>query len=340
MSLRRPPRAPRPGRRNGVRPPAHRLQRLRGEAARAEPGSEAARDRAMIDCGWGRLIFAQTFPDAESLAEALRAEGPDQRDIAFYARDPQLALAAAPQELFLDPSHALRLDLPTYRPARRQPRGFQIRRLSSRADAEALNAIYAARGMARVSPDFLWSGCDPRALTLLVAEDDATGAVIGGAMGVDHGRAFGDPARGSSLWALAVSADAAHPGVGEALSRRLAELFKARGAAFMDLSVMHGNAEALRLYEKLGFRRIPAFAIKRKNPFNEKLFIGPAPEEGLNPYARIIVDEARRRGILVEVTDAEGGPARTPPASPSAFVKSEFALNHSGRNRTHGFPRA
>src|SRR5690606_23379381 len=28
---------------------------------------------------------------------------------------------------------------------------------------------------------------------------------------------------------------------------------------------------------------------------------------GLNPYARLITDEARRRGITVEVIDAEGG---------------------------------
>jgi ribosomal protein S18 acetylase RimI-like enzyme len=78
--------------------------------------------------------------------------------------------------------------------------------------------------------------------------------------------------------------------------RRLAEHFKARGAAFMDLSVLHDNEQAIALYEKLGFRRVPVFAVKRKNPINEKLF-RPAPDEGLNPYARIIVDEARRRGI-------------------------------------------
>ncbi|MCQ9724220.1 ATP-grasp domain-containing protein [Pseudomonas aeruginosa] len=38
-----------------------------------------------------------------------------------------------------------------------------------------------------------------------------------------------------------------------------------------------------------------------------QLFLGPGPEEDLNPYARIIVDEAHRRGIEVRVDDAEGG---------------------------------
>jgi GNAT-family acetyltransferase (TIGR03103 family) len=96
--------------------------------------------------------------------------------------------------------------------------------------------------------------------------------------------------------------------LGESLVRRLAEHFQARGADHMDLSVLHDNAQAIALYEKLGFHRISAFAIKRKNPINEKLFAGPgAADDQLNSYARIIVDAARRRGIHVEILDAEGG---------------------------------
>jgi GNAT-family acetyltransferase (TIGR03103 family) len=92
------------------------------------------------------------------------------------------------------------------------------------------------------------------------------------------------------------------------LVRRLAEHFQARGAAYLDLSVLHDNDQAIGLYEKLGFRRIPVFAVKRKNPINEKLFAAPLEEyDALNPYARIIVDEARRRGVHAEVTDAAGG---------------------------------
>src|SRR3546814_15814503 len=75
----------------------------------------------------------------------------------------------------------------------------------------------------------------------------------------------------------------------------------------MDLSVVHDNKEAIALYEKLGFRRIPAFTVKTRSSINEKLYIGPDPDEGLNPYVRIITNEARRRGIAVEVVDAEAG---------------------------------
>jgi GNAT-family acetyltransferase (TIGR03103 family) len=273
-------------------------------------GDEAERkmaERAVLDCGWGRLLFGQTFDEPAELAEVLRAEAADRRDIALYIRDPHVLLSMAPQELFLDPSHTYRLDLSTYRAGRRRPRGFFVRRLSSESDAIAVNNIYAARRMVPVRPDFFWSRRDSRSIIYFVAEDEATGDVIGTVTGVDHARAFGDPEHGSSLWCLAVDPQATQPGIGEALVRRLAEHFQARGAACMDLSVMHDNEQAIALYEKLGFRRIPVFAVKRKNSINERLFTGPADDAGLNPYALIIVNEARRRGIHVEVTDAEGG---------------------------------
>lgn len=283
----------------------HRLRRKRMESPLDDGVQPEA--NALIDCGWGRLIFANTFETPEVLAETLRAERPDRRDIAFYARDPQVTLSVAPQELFLDPSHTFRLELATYRAATRARRAFFIRRLTTERDAEEMNRIYAARGMVIVPPEFFWMRRDDRALTVLVAEDADTGEVHGSVMGVDHRRAYGDPENGSSLWCLAVSPQAPHAGVGEALVRRLAEHFKARGASFMDLSVLHDNEQAIALYEKLGFHRVPVFLIKRKNPINETLYAGTDVDAALNPYAKIIIDEARRRGIAVEVVDAEGG---------------------------------
>ncbi|MDO1559210.1 N-acetylglutaminylglutamine synthetase [Brevundimonas sp. 2R-24] len=290
---------------------AHRLKRLRTEGLKPMVRGDAGEDwveNAVLDCGWGRLLFAQTFTAAEPLIETLRAEGPDQRDIAFYVRDPHVIMAGAPQEVFLDPSHTFRLDLSTYRPARRRPKGFHVRRLATEADAQAVNRIYASRRMVTAPPEFIWSRRDDRALTYLVAEDEISGEIIGSVTGVNHHRAFGDPECGSSLWCLAVDPQAVQPGVGEALVRTLAEHMTARGAAYMDLSVIHDNEQAIALYRKLGFRRVPFFAVKRRNTINEALFTGPADDgERLNPYARIIVDEARRRGIMAEVIDAEGG---------------------------------
>ena len=291
----------------------HRLRKLRDRGGPPLSYDEAGQRpepqaNASINCGWGRLLFAHTFDEPAELAEAMRAEGPDRRDIAFYVHEPHVLLAAAPQELFLDPSHTYRLDLPTYRAGRQPPRGFFVRRLSTETDADGVNRIYAARGMVPVPPFFFWSKRDSRAITLFVAEDEATGDIIGTVTGVNHARAFDDPEAGSSLWCLAVDPQARQPGIGEALVRRLAEHFQARGCSFLDLSVLHDNADAIRLYEKLGFSRVPVYTVKRKNPINEKLFTGSGDAFAeLNPYARIIADEASRRGIQVEVTDAAGG---------------------------------
>ncbi len=260
-----------------------------------------------LDCGWGRLVFGQTFEDGGELIETLRRERADARDIAVYVDDPHVLLSLAPHELFLDPSHTFRIDLTKDRPPDPKPSNFFIRRLSSHGDAEEVNRIYQTRGMVPVPPEFFWSHRDARALTYFVAEDEQTGAIIGTVTGVDHLQAFDDPERGSSLWCLAVDPQARQSGIGQALVHRLASHFAERNAAYMDLTVLHDNESAIALYEKLGFRRVPYFTVKRKNAINEQLFSGPEEDHGLNPYAKIIVDEARRRGIQVEVTDAEGG---------------------------------
>jgi GNAT-family acetyltransferase (TIGR03103 family) len=272
---------------------------------------------AIVDCGWGRLLFAQTFSDPRALAEALREEGPDRRDIAVYVDDPHVLLAQAPLELFLDPSHMFRLDLAGYQPSKRGQRAFHVRALENAHDIEAVNRIYAARHMVAARPDFYERMRGDATLVHLVAEDVRTREIIGTVTGVDHVAAFGASDGGSSLWCLAVDPQSRHPGVGETLARRLAELFQDRGARFMDLSVMHDNDLAIGLYERLGFARVATFSVKRRNSINERLFVGEPGVEGLNPYAKIIVDEARRRGIGVEVTDAEGG---------------FFRLTHGGRS--------
>ncbi|HET7316537.1 MAG TPA: N-acetylglutaminylglutamine synthetase, partial [Sphingomicrobium sp.] len=261
-----------------------------------------------MDVGWGRVLFAQTFESAEKLLSELRTEGEQQRDIAMYVTDPQVLLAAAPAELFLDPSHTYRLNLNTYRPSGRRPSGFFVRRMVPENDADAVNRIYAAHRMVQVRPDFFaeQQKDDRRLLTYFVAEDADSGEVIGTVTGIDHSIAFDDP-EGSSLWALAVDPQTPHSHVGQALIRWLAEHYLTRGASYMDLSVMHDNEGAIALYEKLGFHRLPLFTVKRRNVINERLFVGSDPAAEMNPYARIIIDEARRRGIDAEVLDAAGG---------------------------------
>ncbi len=292
--------------------PDHRVDRDHAATLGAwKPGSRPvetpAENNVVVDCGWGRLLFGHTFEDNAELARELGAEVSGRRDIALYVADPHVVVSLAPQNLFLDPSHTFRMYLSQYRTPAARGLGFAVRKLNSLADAEATNRIYARRKMVEVDPQFIWNQRTSRSITYLVAEDTTTGEIIGTVTGVDHLEAFSDPEHGTSLWALAVDPQTTHPGVGHALVAHLLEHYVARGRGFLDLSVMHDNRQAIRLYEKLGFCRVPVFSIKRKNPINEPLFVADPPDAALNPYATIIVNEARRRGISVEVLDAEEG---------------------------------
>jgi len=261
---------------------------------------------AVVDCGWGRVLFADTFDDPEAIAREMRKERPGERDIAAYVTDPHVVLSYAPQQLFLDPSDTLRLPLSDLGD-RRQIEGIKIRRVRTKPEARAINDLYLKRDMVPSDADFIWQHRSSKELIFLVAVDTGSGEVVGTATGLDHASIFEDPNNGSSLWCLAVDPAAMLPGIGEALVRHLARHFRRTGRSYMDLSVIHDNRQAKALYRKLGFEAVQYFAVKIKNAHNEALFLGPELEEKLNPYARIIVDEARSRGINVEVLDEEEG---------------------------------
>jgi GNAT-family acetyltransferase (TIGR03103 family) len=265
----------------------------------------------VLDLGWGQLVFGQTFRDPAAILSTLRGEETGRRDICVYPRDPQVLVGMAPDELFIDPSLTYRLDLHRYRPRPDVIRGVFVRTVTSAAEMDQINELYARNGMVAADARTMWANHRTRTFTYLVAEDTRTGKVVGTVTGVDHVLGFGDPEGGTSLWCLVADRQDAPPGTGEALVRVLVERYVARGRAYLDLSVMHDNTPAITLYRKLGFARVPAVCVKRKNPINTPLFASRPPGlERLNPYALIIAEEALRRGIRVEVTDADWGEMR------------------------------
>jgi len=268
---------------------------------------KAGRPNAMIECGWGRLLYAPSFESPALLAQTLLQEAPGRRDIALHVNAPQLVLAEAPANLFLDPSLIFRRKLDPAEQVEAPAPGVVVRPLATRADIAAINRLYLMRGMVPLDPKTVWSQRGTEALIYLIAEDESTGEVIGSALGVDHVVAFDDEQGGSSLWCLVVDPQTRLSGTGPTLVNHLTALFAQRGRMFLDLSVLHTNEHAIALYEKLGFEQAPGFVVKHKNAINEKLFANTDGIDGLNPYARLIVDEARRRGIGVEVLDAEAG---------------------------------
>ncbi|MBQ1050233.1 N-acetylglutaminylglutamine synthetase [Micromonospora sp. C51] len=287
----------------------------------------------ILDCGWGRLVFGQTFADQSAVADVLRSEAAGARDICIYLRDPHVLVSRLPDELFIDPSLTFRLPLggdrrgprpgagtteeagsaetPAPLDGRNELPGVRIRRLRDAADADAVNRIYAANGMVTAPVDVLVDNAATDRFLHLVAEA-VTGEIVGTITGIDHVAVFDDPDNGASLWCLTVDFNQAPPGTGQALITELASRLVARGRAYVDLSVLAENAGAIRLYERLGFYRTATLCVKRKNPINERLFLPAMPVgyDGLNPYARIVADEAMRRGIRVEVTDPEWGELR------------------------------
>ncbi len=280
---------------------------MTSDAGRGDPARGVVQD-----LGWGRLVFGQTFDDPGQFGTALRAEASGRRDIGMYLDAPHVFVALHPQEFFIDPSFTYRLqfaDTGDYRPA--DVPGLSVRAVDSIDDCGAINHIYLQCRMVPADIDLMWenSRSEPH-MVYLVATDDETGAVVGTVTGIDHAQLFDDEENGSSLWCLAVDPTMSRPGVGGLLVRSLVEEFVRRGRSQMDLSVLHDNEGAIALYERMGFQRVPVLGIKRKNAINEKLFAPVHDEEGLaelNPYARIIADEAILRGIAVEVLDGKGG---------------------------------
>jgi len=274
-----------------------------GEAPEGEPFDRMRRD-SYVECGWGRLIFAHTFKDNDKVADLLREEKKGCRDISFYIRNPQFTISVSPHEFFLDPSQTLRFDLDAYDQPPMQKFNFKIREADWEKDIEAINRIYASQHMVPVTPEDIQPGVFGQQIVYFIAEDAQTGTPVGCVMGADHVEIFDDPENGCSLWALAADPQARYPGIGRGLVLHVLSFFKQRGRSFLDLSVLH-DSDAKKLYEKMGFQTVPVFTLKRKNVINEKLYVGNFRAEKLNPYATIIVNEARRRGIGVTVLDAK-----------------------------------
>jgi ribosomal protein S18 acetylase RimI-like enzyme len=104
---------------------------------------------------------------------------------------------------------------------------------------------------------------------VLVAVDDATGALLGGVTylpDADNGVAEHAVADEASFRMLAVAVGAQHRGVGEALVRAVIDRARAAGFRRLVLHTTPWMASAHRLYDRLGFRRDPTIDIHPEIP--------------------------------------------------------------------------
>ena len=188
---------------------------------------DAMANDVVLELGWGRLIFGQTFADADKLAEVLRGETHGRRDICIYARESHVLVSLAPAELFIDPSHTYRLRFTEDDEPAAAPSGFTVRPLGAPEDADTINRVYVRCGMVPAPVDVIWDNQQHNdAVDYLIAVRDDDDSIVGTVTGVDHEKLFDDPENGSSLWTLAVDPTSSLPGVGAALTRTLADDFR------------------------------------------------------------------------------------------------------------------
>jgi ribosomal protein S18 acetylase RimI-like enzyme len=185
-------------------------------------------------------------------------------------------LGKAPELLFVDPSVQYRLWLYHYRAPKRRPGGFFIRPLASREDGAAQNRIYRACGMMTVDPDIVLANQRDSPISYFLAVDSDDGTILATITVIDHVAAFADAENGASFWCLAVNPKRRTAGVGKSLVRHAVEHLHAKGREYLDLSVLHDNRRAIRLYQSLGFQRIPVYVVKRRNRINKPLYSGGA----------------------------------------------------------------
>src|SRR3546814_16077375 len=67
------------------------------------PPRAVRRRSATVDCGWGRLLFGQTFDGPEQLAARLVEETIGEPTIAFFVPQPPVAVSTPPHALFPRP---------------------------------------------------------------------------------------------------------------------------------------------------------------------------------------------------------------------------------------------
>ena len=269
------------------------------------PDEKSLKESVIVNCGWGRLLFANTFSHLGLLAQEMQKEKVGDRDIAFYVRDPNLVIAESPNTLFLDPSSAYRLELSKMNGININP-NISVRRMTIN-DLDDVNTIYEKANMVQISKSQIHYVHQQQGVHYWVAYTNDTHQICSACLILDHKTLFNDPDDGVSLWSLAVNIHSSVSKIGISMMQQLIQIYSEKRRKYLDISVLQDNKDAISLYTKLGFKRTGVFCVKKKNAINEKLFVPEHNYTKLNPYSQIIVDEALHRGISIQLIDEDNG---------------------------------
>ena len=251
----------------------------------------------VLECGWGRIVFGQTFTSHERLRAGAARRG--ERAARHLHLPPRAARARARSrrtELFLDPSHTYRLDLAVVQPPGGTRARAVVRPLRDEDDVDGdQRASTPPPACCSADPQLvLAQRARTRVFTYLVAEDPAPAGSSAPSPASTTSRPSATPRAAPACGAWPSTRSAGSPGVGERLTRALAEHYRARGRGYLDLSVLHDNRKAIRLYERLGFARVPVLSRQAQEPHQRAAVRRPAV--GRLRAAQPLRPDHRRRG--------------------------------------------
>jgi GNAT-family acetyltransferase (TIGR03103 family) len=255
-------------------------------------------ENKFLDCGWGKILFGETYNSAEKVAIDLKKEKKKERNILFYPLNPQILLTNYPQDFFLNPAYTYKIDLTSIIYKRSGKVDFSIRKADCEKDIEDLNRVYEKMKMQPLRQN--WLENKGYAIEVFIVEDNETLEVLGGAIIVDHFIAWKDIKKSVSLWSLVVNVHAKYSGIGKKLLKFIIQEYKKKKRKRLFLSVTANNLPAQKLYEYMGFVKTPILTIKNKTSINQSLFISNKIISKFSYNTKNIIQEALKRGIQVE----------------------------------------
>jgi len=254
-------------------------------------------ENAILDCGWGKLLFGETFVETRKTISELKKERKTERNILFYPLDPQLMMTSNAADFFLNPAYVYKLDIKNVVNRKISRATFVVRKAETEKDIEDLNKIYVKMHMLPLRKN--WFAQKDKSINVYVVENKKTKEIYGGMMLIDHVSAFKDEKKSTSIWSVVITSSAPYSGMGKALMKHGIQESKKRKRERVFLSVVATNIPAQRLYEQLGFVKTPILMVKNKTPINEDLFVSREIVNQFSNKTKGIIREALKKGIQV-----------------------------------------
>ena len=214
-------------------------------------------DDVVLELGWGRLVFGQTFADLRRARRRAARRGARRAATSASTRATRTCWSAwrptSCSSTRATPTGCGCTDRDEPAPA---SAGFSVRPLRRRRRTPTRStASTCATGWCPRRSRCMWDNQRTRTRsTYLVADATTTGKIVGTVTGVDHARRSATRRTARACGAWPSTRRRARPAPARRWCASLAERYRARGRAYMDLSVMHDNAAAIAPVREAGLR--------------------------------------------------------------------------------------